>query len=207
VFGGFGMNPFNPAMVGRTFIYVAFANEMTVNWLRPFSKFPGGFAVWQKVENLTSATPMINFRDTGELAEVSKLFLGIIPGSIGETSAILIVLIGAYLIWTKTAKWQPMVATLLSFAIFTLLLYGSNPLPFILSGGLMFGVVFITTDPVSMPKNKTSIWIYGFLIGFLTVLIRKYSLFVEGFMFAILITNTFMPIIEIGISKLQKRSS
>jgi Na+-transporting NADH:ubiquinone oxidoreductase subunit B len=205
VFGGFGLNMFNPAMVGRTFIYVAFVNAMTVNWLQPFTKFPGGFSVWQKIGNLTSATPMIHFRDTGELTELSRLFFGLIPGSVGETSAFLIILIGIYLIWTKTAKWQPMLATLLSFSVFTLIFYGTNPLPLIFSGGLMFGIVFITTDPVSMPKNKTAIWVYGFLIGFLTVLIRKYSLFVEGFMFAIIITNSFMPIIEIAITKLQKK--
>jgi Na+-transporting NADH:ubiquinone oxidoreductase subunit B len=205
VFGGFGMNMFNPAMVGRTFIYVAFANAMTVNWLQPFTKLPGGLSVWQKIGNLTSATPMIHFRDMGELTELSRLFFGFIPGSVGETSAFLIILIGIYLIWTKTAKWQPMLATLLSFSIFAVIFYGANPLPFIFSGGLMFGIVFITTDPVSMPKNKTAIWVYGFLIGFLTVLIRKYSLFVEGFMFAVIITNSFMPIIEVAISKLQKK--
>jgi RnfABCDGE-type electron transport complex D subunit len=200
VFGGFGMNVFNPAIVGRTFIYISFPNAMTMQWLQPFSKFPGGFTVWQNNSLITTATPMIEHGSTGEFADLPQLFLGTISGSMGETSAILILLAGIYLIITKTAKWQPILSVLLSFAIFTFAFYGTNPLPFILSGGLMFGAIFMITDPVSMPKNKIAIWLYGILVGFLTVLIRKFSLFTEGFMFALLLGNTFMPIIEFGLN-------
>jgi Na+-transporting NADH:ubiquinone oxidoreductase subunit B len=204
VFGGFGMNMFNPAMVGRTFIYVSFANAMTVNWLTPFTSFPGGFLAYQNMAHLTAATPMITFRDAGITERFCNLFFGIIPGSIGETSAFIILLAGVYLLITKTAKWQAILSTLAGFIVFTLLFYGQNPIPFILSGGLLFGVVFIVTDPVSMPKHPVAIWIFGVLVGFLTVFIRKFSLFAEGFMFAILLANTFLPIIEYGLNLLKK---
>jgi Na+-transporting NADH:ubiquinone oxidoreductase subunit B len=204
VFGGFGMNVFNPAIVGRTFIYISFPNYMTVNWLRPFTKFPGGFTNWMQSDLLTSATP-IGWAKTGaESVSDLNAFFGLIPGSIGETSALLILLAGIYLIVTKTAKWQPMVSTLLSFIVFTLIFYQQNPIPFLVYGGLLFGTVFMTTDPVSMPKEKRTIWIYGILVGFLTVFIRRFSLFSEGFMFAILLANSFTPIIEYGMKKLKK---
>ncbi|MDO9577024.1 MAG: RnfABCDGE type electron transport complex subunit D [Candidatus Cloacimonadales bacterium] len=201
VFGGFGMNVFNPAIVGRTFIYISFPNAMTVNWLNPFTNLPGGFTHWMNVDAITSATPISMFNHAGTLEPLSKLFLGTISGSMGETSALLIILAGIYLILTKTAKWQPILSLLVSFTLFTLLFYKANPLPFILSGGLMFGAVFMITDPVSMPKNKTAIWIYGALVGFLTVFIRKFSLFTEGFMFALLLGNTFLPIIEFALNR------
>jgi len=205
VFGGFGMNIFNPAIVGRTFIYVSFPNEMTINWLKPFTKFPGGLAAWQNSELLTSATPMSP--DKLQSVAIPQLFLGNIAGSIGETSALLILLAGIYLIITKTAKWQGIVAFFLTSALFSTIFYQANPLPFLLSGGAMFGAIFMITDPVSSPRNITALWIYGALVGFLTVLIRRYALFTEGFMFAILLANTFTPIIEFGLNKAKVRKN
>ena len=205
VFGGFGMNMFNPAIVGRTFLYVAFPNALTVQWMKPFAAFPGGFTHFSHSNLITSATPMIQFKQAGVITGIPKLFFGMIPGSIGETSSLLIIIAALYLVITKTAKWQPMIATLVSFMVFSLLFYGRNPLYFLLSGGIMFGSVFMVTDPVSMPKEKYTIWIYGILIGFLTVFIRKFSLFAEGFMFALIIANTFMPIIEYGMKKLMNK--
>jgi len=207
VFGGFGMNMFNPAIVGRTFIYVSFPNAMTVNWLIPLTKFPGGFAIWQNKTLLTAATPIIEFKKNGILPDLTNAFAGLIPGSLGETSALLIILAAIYLLVTKTAKWQAMLSTLISFTLFTVLFYGQNPLPFILTGGILFGTVFMITDPVSMPKNKQAIWIYGILVGFLTVFIRRLSLFTEGFMFALLLGNTFMPIIEYSLNRFKVRKA
>ena len=207
VFGGFGMNVFNPAIVGRTFIYISFPNAMTMQWLQPLTKFPAGFTVWHNPSLVTTATPMIEYNNSAKLTELPQLFLGTISGSMGETSAILILLAGIYLIITKTAKWQPMLSLLISFALFTLIFYGINPLLFILSGGLMFGMIFMITDPVSMPKDKTAIWIYGLLVGFLTVFIRKFSLFTEGFMFALLLGNIFMPIIEFGLKQIKMKKN
>ncbi|KQC06951.1 MAG: hypothetical protein APR54_01380 [Candidatus Cloacimonas sp. SDB] len=207
VFGGFGMNMFNPAIVGRTFIYISFPNAMTVNWLKPFTTFPGGFGFWQNNAMLTAATPMIELKKFGIMPDLSSIFFGLVPGSMGETSALLIMLAAIYLIVTKTAKWQAMFSTLISFAVFTFLFYGQNPLPFIFSGAILFGAVFMVTDPVSMPKNKSAIWIYGIFVGFLTVFIRKLSLFTGAFGFAILLANTFMPIIEYKLNRVKAKGA
>ena len=201
MFGGFGMNLFNPAIVGRTFLYVTFANYMTVRWVTPFTSLPGGFAVYSRIDAITSATPIGN----ESLFRLPQLFTGMIPGSSGETSALLIIIAGVYLLITKTAKWQAMLSTLISFLLFTTIFHiDSNPLYYLFSGGILFGTVFMVTDPVSMPKNKYAIWIFGLLVGFLTVFIRKFSLWSEGFMFALLLTNSFMPIIEYGITMKKK---
>lgn len=211
VFGGFGTNVFNPAIVGRTFVYISFPKEMTVNWVKPFTSFPGGFLHYQTadaVSKITTATPISHLKAGNDLPALSDLFIGIIPGSMGETSALLIILAGIYLILTKTAKWQPMLACLISAILFNLAFYPSNQLlSGILSGGLLFGTVFMITDPISMAKTSYGIWIYGILVGFLTVFIRKFSLFSEGFMFALLLGNTFMPIIDFTIQKLTVKKS
>ena len=206
VFGGFGTNPFNPAILGRTFVYVAFPQQMTVSWLKPYmlSDFPGGLLRWTGASELmTSATILGQFRlDQPVTYGFLDSFFGFIPGSIGESSAILIILAGIYLILTKTAKWQPMVATTISILIFNFIFYPKeNPLFLLVTGGALFGIVYMTTDPVSQAKGKIAIWIYGFLIGFLTIYIRRFSLFAEGFMFALLLTNAFMPIIEYALDK------
>ncbi|MDP3012969.1 MAG: RnfABCDGE type electron transport complex subunit D, partial [Candidatus Subteraquimicrobiales bacterium] len=159
VFGGFGANIFNPAILGRTFVYVSFPQQMTISWLKPYliSDFPGGLIRWTNGSELhTGATILSHHRNTGELLHsFSDAFLGFVPGSIGETSALLIILTGIYLIISKTAKWQPMLTTALSICIFGVLFYpGVNPLYFLISGGAMFGVVYMTTDPVSQPKGK-----------------------------------------------------
>ncbi len=209
VFGGFGTNMFNPAILGRTFIYVSFPQAMTIRWLKPFtlSDFPGGLSSWIGGSGMqTGATILGEYRNSSEMIySMSDTFMGFVPGSIGETSAILILVSAIYLIWTNTAKWQPMVATAISILVFNFAFYPAvNPMYFLLSGGALFGIVYMTTDPVSQAKGKYAIWIYGLIIGFLTVFIRRYSLFAEGFMFALLLANTFMPIIEIGLDKLIK---
>jgi len=207
VFGGFGTNMFNPAILGRTFVYVSFPQQMTISWVKPFllSDFPGGFLRWSADSSLrTGATILGQFRLGQETAYTLRdAFLGFVPGSLGETSALLIILAAIYLLITKTAKWQPMLSTLLSLLAFNFIFYPSqNPLFMLFSGGAMFGIVYMTTDPVSQAKGNVAIWIYGLLIGGLTVFIRRFSLFAEGFMFALLITNALMPIIEYGLNKL-----
>jgi len=210
VFGGFGANMFNPAIVGRTFIYVSFPEAMQIVWLRPFTSLPGGFACWMRPEAVTSATLLRDFVKPG-ISDIPAEFslrnaaLGFVPGCIGETSAVLIALAAVYLVITKTAKWQPMLSTLAGFALFSALFEPVNPLLALASGGIMFGAVFMVTDPVSMPKNKQAVWISGLLVGFLTVFIRRFSLFPEGFMFALLLSNTLMPIVEYGLEHLKKK--
>jgi Na+-transporting NADH:ubiquinone oxidoreductase subunit B len=210
VFGGFGLNIFNPAIVGRTFIYISFPQQMTVTWLKPYllSGFPGGLLRWTAEPAMqTSATILGQLRQNGVTDySFSSAFWGFIPGSAGETSALLIILAGLYLILTKTAKWQPMAATILSLLAWQFIFYPHlNPFLGLVVGGAIFGVVFMTTDPVSQAKGKTAIWIYGLLIGFLTVFIRRFSLFAEGMMFAILLTNAVMPLIEYAIDNVIKK--
>lgn len=210
VFGGFGTNIFNPAILGRTFVYISFPNQMTISWLRPFTGFPGGFAAWTGGKNLaTGATILNQFRlGNTHIHTFSDAFLGFVSGSLGETSALLILIAALYLVITKTAKWQAMVGTTISILLFNLIFYpGQNPLFFLVSGGAMFGIVFMTTDPVSQPKGKLALWVYTLLIGFLTVFIRRFSLFAEGFMFALLLANSFMPLIEYGLDKLTAKEA
>ncbi|MCF7918761.1 MAG: RnfABCDGE type electron transport complex subunit D [Candidatus Cloacimonetes bacterium] len=199
VFGGFGMNIFNPALVGRIFLFVTFPQQMGASWQNPFRGFPGGLAAWNHSAALTSATPIAALGN-GQTS-FWNLFSGNTAGCIGEVSTLLILLAGVYLILTKTAKWQPMAGGIISFLVFTLLFYGANPFYYFAAGGVAFGMVFMITDPVSMPKDKRVIWINAALVGFLAVVIRKYSNFDEGFMFALLLGNTFSPLLDYAWGK------
>lgn len=202
VFGGFGRNIFNPALVGRCLIYVSFPNYLTVSWTTPFSGFPGGLLRFSGgVDVMTSATPMLLMKNQGVTTSPVSLFLGNIAGSLGETSALLILAAAVYLIVTKTASWKIMVSCAASFGILSTMLYVTNvikvdPLFSILSGGFLFSAVFMATDPISAPSNETSKIIYGALIGVIAIVIRSFSIFTEGIMFAILVANTFAPLID-----------
>ena len=202
VFGGFGRNIFNPALVGRCLIYVSFPAHMTVSWSKPFTGFPGGLLRYDGgVDVMTAATPMLQLKNTGSPTDYLSLFLGNIAGSIGETSALLILVAAVYLIVTKTASWKIMASCLLSFTVLTAILYWTgvakaDPLFAVLAGGFLFATVFMTTDPISAPQNDIAKIIYGVLIGLLAVIIRSFSIFTEGIMFAILIANTFVPLID-----------
>lgn len=211
VFGGFGRNIFNPALVGRCLIYVSFPAYMTITWAQPYSGFPGGFINWSSgVDAMTSATPMISLNKEGIITDHLHLFLGNISGSLGETSALIILVAAVYLIVTKTASWKIIVSCMASFVIFSSILYltgviAADPLFSILSGGFLFAAVFMATDPVSAPKQETSKYIYGALIGVVAMVIRAFSIFTEGVMFAILIVNTFVPLIDRNIKILNDR--
>lgn len=210
VFGGFGKNIFNPALVGRCFIYISFPSFMTMNWTKPFTGFPGGLIRYTRtVDAVTNATPLMNFNKTGEVTGYWKMLSGGTSGSLGETAAIIIVLVAVYLIATKTASWKTMVSCFLGFMILSTALYltgtaSADPLFSLLSGGFIFGAVFMVTDPITAPKNDTARIIYGFTIGLLTVVIRTFSLFAEGMMFAILISNMFVPLLERSLLNLKK---
>ena len=201
VFGGFGKNPFNPALVGRAFIYVNFPRVMTMEWIKPSKDILGNLTKFS-IDTVSQSTPLLDFRATGEMLSLDKIFLGNIAGSIGETSALLIILGGLYLLYTKTAAKETVIGLLGSFIIVsgTMYLMGipqiPNPLYGLLSGGLLFGAFFMATDPISSPKTKEGRYIYGAIIGLITVIIRGFALFAGGMMFAILIGNTFAPIID-----------
>ena len=140
---------------------------------------------------------------------MSQLFLGNIAGSLGETSALLILIGAAYLLYKKAASWQMMVSTLLGAGVLSSVLYltgvsSAAPWFTLLSGGLMFGAVFMVTDPVSAPNDKTVQWIAGILIGVITIIIRTFSLFTEGMMFAILIVNALTPLLELKYRQMKQ---
>lgn len=212
VFGGFGKNVFNPALVARAFVYVCFPTPLTIEWSKAALGFPGGFSTYitEGIEAVSQATPMLLFRDTGNLTSLIDLLIGNVSGSIGETSSILIILAGIYLVYKKVASWQIMAGVLAGFTGLSSILYllGNSQIPSpifgILAGGLLFGAVFMATDPISAPKTKAGKWIYGVLIGIVTVIIRGYALFAGGMMFAILIANTFAPIIDEGVNYFKK---
>ena len=213
VFGGFGRNVFNPALVARAFVYVSFPAPLTISWAKASLGFPGGFATYltESIDLISQATPMLIFRDGGGLSSYTDLLFGNVSGSIGETSGVLILLAAIYLIYKKVASWEIMAACFTGFVSLSSILYflGNpnipNPLFGVLAGGFLFGAIFMATDPISAPKTREGKWIYGILIGIVTVIIRGYSLFAGGVMFAILIMNTFVPIIDEGIKALNKR--
>ena len=204
-FGGFGRNIFNPALVGRCFVYIAFPTQLTMQWPLPFASLPGGFAAWSAARGadvIASATPNIMLNSTGTVTPVLNLFLGNIAGSLGETSALMILLGAAYLLYKKVASWQLMLSTVAGAGIFSSILYFTGVSPatpwFVLfSGGLMFGAVFMITDPISAPREKAVQWLAGTLVGIITVIIRTFGLFTEGIMFAILVVNALTPLFEL----------
>lgn len=205
VFGGTGMNIWNPALVARAFLFFAYPAQMSGN------------AVWialdegdRVVDGFTGATPMADaaaaMAEDGFNFSVADAFFGFIPGSIGETSVVAILIGALILIVTGIGNWKIMLSTLVGGVAMGLILniFGGNnfymSLPFwqhLLLGGFMFGAVFMATDPVSAAQTERGKWIYGFLIGVLAILIRVVNpAFPEGMMLAILLMNTFAPLID-----------
>jgi len=211
VFGGFGKNPFNPALVGRAFIYVNFPEFMTMNWTRPVEGVLGGFTTYlgESIDAITQSTPMLIFRASGDKLPINELLFGNTAGSIGETSAILVILAGIYLIYTKTAAKETIFSVLAGFILMSGFFYFAgyeqvlDPLYGLLAGGILFGAVFMATDPISSPKTFEGRIIYGLIIGIVTVIIRGFALFAGGVMFAILIGNTFAPIIDEAVNAIK----
>jgi Na+-transporting NADH:ubiquinone oxidoreductase subunit B len=201
-FGGFGQNVFNPAMVGRCFLYITFPIEMTSLWLKPMWGGLGGFAHWAPpADAATGATPLVLLRGGADLPLLNCL-IGNIPGSIGETSALLIILGGIYIVYKKAAQWRLALSPILGGAAFSSVLHWAglpsvpDPVSTLLAGSFLFGAVFVVTEPVSGPKTKTAQWIYGGVIGGLTVIIRGFSNFSAGIMFSTLIMNAFVSIMD-----------
>ena len=204
IFGGTGRNLFNPALVGRVFLALGYPTHMSSAWISPVSSPWGRLnlpLVLAPADAVTTATPLVAAK-SGEFAETLNLFIGNITGSAGETSAIAILLGGLFLLAVGVANWRTVISILLSFTGLTLILRVAgveavNPVLFgLLSGGLLFGTFFMATDPVSSPITLTGKWAYGIIIGVTTVLIRSFSGFVEGMMFAVLFGNICAPLID-----------
>ena len=206
VFGGTGMNIFNPALVARAFLFFAYPTMMSGDavWVAKDSIFGLG----QTVDGLTAATPLgqaaTNIVPDASLAD---MIIGLIPGSIGETSVIAIAIGAFILLWTGVASWKTMgsvfVGGIVMALIFNALGSESNTmaqLPWyehIVLGGFCFGAVFMATDPVTSARTEGGKYIYGFLIGAMAVIIRVLNPgYPEGMMLAILLMNVFAPLID-----------
>ncbi|MFC1713881.1 RnfABCDGE type electron transport complex subunit D [Candidatus Poribacteria bacterium] len=190
VFGGTGRNIFNPALVGRLFITIAFPAIMTTAWRMPFT------------DTITSATPLTLYKSAGTITATMDLLLGKCAGSMGETFRIGIILGGLFLIFTKVSNWRVPIFYLGSVVVLSFIgnsVIGERVAPptfQLLAGGLLFGAMFMATDPVTSPYTKAGKCVFGILCGLLTVLIRSFSGYVEGVMFSIVIMNAFAPVID-----------
>jgi len=187
--------------VGRIFLAIAFPSAMTTQWQVPFEGGLGGFLAYSS-DAITSATPLMAFKGTGEIASTIHLLVGTVPWCLGETSMLLLLLGGLFLMVTKVSNWRLPVSYLGTVLIFSSIeaAIGSGtsaPAAFhLFSGGLMFGALFMVTDPVTCPFTRMGKWIYGVGLGILTMLIRTRSGYVEGVMFAVIFMNIFAPLID-----------
>lgn len=210
VFGGTGKNFLNPALTGRAFLFFAFAGDMT------------GEKNWVATDGLTGASPLGTGNGGGMDAvtgnadkgieaafDWTDAFIGAVPGCIGETSTLAILLGGAFLIYTRIASFRIIFGTFIGMVLTALLFnaladktvgYKLAEMPWewhLVSGGFAFGMIFMATDPVSASMTNTGRWIFGLLIGFMCVMIRVFNPgFPEGMMLAILFANIFAPTID-----------
>jgi electron transport complex protein RnfD len=191
-FGGLGNNIFNPAIAGRIFLLISFPAQMTT-W--PVAA--------TAVDAVSSATVLGNLQyNPDALPSLQAMFLGIEGGSLGEMSALALLLGLVYMLWKKTITWHIPVSILATVALFTGILYLFNPQPLyhplihLFSGGLMLGAIFMATDYVTSPMTKKGMLIYGAGIGIITVAIRLWGAYPEGVSFAILLMNALTPLIN-----------
>lgn len=200
-FGGLGKNPFNPALVGRVFLLISFPVQMTT-WPNP-DLF--GFSSVATTDATTGATILGLFNE-GQFQpkEVLDMLVGNMGGSLGEVSAIAILLGAAYLLWKKIISWHIPVAFIGTAFVFSGILWlcGTpehqfmDPLTTILSGGIMLGACFMATDMVTSPMAKSGQLIFGCGCGLLTIIIRNWGAYPEGVSFAILLMNAVTPLIN-----------
>ena len=201
-FGGLGKNPFNPALVGRVFLLISFPVQMT-SW--PVS---GQLTAYTDAE--TAATPLFIMQNAiasgdpnilNQLPEATEMLIGQTGGSLGEVSALLLLLGCAFMLWKRIITWHIPVSILGTVAVFSGIMHAINPayaMPHIvlMSGGLILGACFMATDYVTSPMTAKGQLIYGVCIGLLTVIIRNWGAYPEGMSFAILIMNAFTPLIN-----------
>lgn len=221
VFGGTGMNFLNPALLARAFLFFSYPSKMsgTETWI--------ALRQGQTLDAATGATPLSYLAD-GSLSNLTDastaygttpwdFFAGIIPGSVGETSVIAILIGAVILIWTGIASWKVMLSSVIGalFVGWIGTAAGVTDVPAweqLLLGGFAFGTVFMATDPVTSAQTETGKWIYGFLVGALSIVVRLFNPgYAEGMMLAILLMNTFAPLIDhcvtsISISRRAKKA-
>ena len=205
-FGGIGQNIFNPALIGRVFLFISFPVQMT-SWPKPY------FFHLVSPDGQTGATPLriiktlskttnVEEMNTMELPSYLDMFLGNIGGCIGEISALAILIGLGYMLYRKVITWHIPVYYLATVLIITSILYMITgdikflPLAHMLSGGLMLGAVFMATDYTTSPMTQKGQIIFAIGCGLLTVIIRAFSAYPEGVSFAILIMNALVPLID-----------
>lgn len=205
VFGGTGRNIFNPALVGRLFITIAFPVYLGSTWADPLLTKGNFFTMDFSTipDAITTATPLVFLNGGEEMPyTIWQLLLGAAPGSMGETFRLGIIIAGLLLMLTKVSSWRIPTMYLLSVVVFSGIGHLLMPQEIyaihyeLLTGGLLYGAFFMATDPVSSPYTDTGKLIYGVCLGLLTVLIRSFSSFTEGVMFSIIIMNAFGPLID-----------
>ena len=206
VFGGIGMNPFNPALAARAFMLISFTGPMTT-WLKPFW--------WRTPDAVTTATPLAAMKTmfaaeatasatphglcsaaTGGLPAIWNMAVGNIPGCIGEVSAIALAIGAVYLLWRKVITWHIPVSFLATVYVYSLIAGGAPALAQVLTGGVMIGACFMATDYVTSPTTGKGKLFFGFGCGLLCMLIRQFGGYPEGCSFAILIMNALCPLIN-----------
>lgn len=200
IFGGTGMNIWNPALLARAFLFFAYPSKMSGDqvWVAGMSQMDG----------ISGATPLAQAAACEPLQFSNwDMFTGLIPGAVGETSVIAILLGAVILLWTGVASWKVMFSSILGALAIGFICNTAGPegsyavnVPawqHLLMGGFLFGTVFMATDPVTGAQTEGGKWIYGFLIGALTIVIRVFNAgYPEGMMLAILLMNTFAPLID-----------
>jgi Na+-transporting NADH:ubiquinone oxidoreductase subunit B len=208
VFGGTGMNILNPALTARAFLFFAYPTYMSGNtvWVADASTVDaisgetilGGLAAGKEVVTEAAAAGYGSWSPM-------EAFLGLIPGSVGETSTLAIILGAAFLLWTGIGSWRIMLSGLIGAAVMGLIFNAFSvnalmALPWyqhLVVGGFAFGLVFMATDPVSAAQTNKGKIIYGFLVGFFAIMIRVFNpAYPEGIMLAILLMNVFAPLID-----------
>lgn len=191
LFGGLGQNFINPALGARAILVIAYGPRMT-QWTAPLAN---------QVDAVSAATPLGVLKEGGALPSLMDMFLGNIGGSIGETSALALLIGGAYLLIRKVISWEIPVIYIATTALLAWVLgptgmMTGNPLFHVLAGGLIIGAFFMATDYTTSPMSRRGIIIYAAGCGLLTVLFRLYTNMPEGVSFAILLMNTATPLID-----------
>ena len=208
IWGGLGYNLFNPALVGRAFLLATFPVAMTT-WNAHTGDFfdvaPSILALpflQAAYDGMSAATPLGTMKFEGQPTPLWDLVSGHTGGSIGETSGLLLILGGLYLLLRRDLDWRIPASILLAVAAFSLLLFLIDPTGYpdplfsLFSGGLLLGAIYMATDPVTSPITPKGAWIFGVGVGLLVVLIRVFGGFPEGVMYAILLMNAATPLID-----------
>jgi len=188
LYGGLGYNPFNPALVGRAILLAAWPTQMTT-WIMPRAQWFG------RLDGVTGATPLTALKLHGQTTPLLDLFLGRVGGSLGETSALALLVGAAYLLWRGIIDWR--IPTSFTLSVFLLsATLGVDPFFAILSGGVILGAFFMATDYVTSPITPKGKLIFGLGCGAITVLIRSFGGYPEGVCYAILLMNCATSLIE-----------